>query len=116
MSHLGAAISGDTLDIKGSSLLVGYYQGESALEILDLKMMKVRDSINWNNLETGKKGHFHIYSSQFLNKEDGILAGSWRPNDLRLFGRKSEGRSLIIFRFALQSGSKCPEYGCRGFL
>lgn len=120
MSYFGAVVSGDTLDYKEGSLLVGYYQGENALEILDMKMMMLRETIGWDNLTSGNKGHFHIYSSQFLNKEDAVLAGSWRINDLRLFRKKEKGRSLIISKanpihWILTSRTWLPECFVRPF-
>ena len=57
--------------------------------------MREVNKIDWTKLETGKKGSFHIYTAQFLNGSRSILAGSWKPNDLRLYSYNSQGTEFI---------------------
>ena len=89
-------VSGDTLDIKGNTLLVGNYQGDKALQLFDLGMLKEKEFVPWLKSDTGKKGNCHIYTAQFANNEDAIVAGSWKSNDLRLYERNQEGKEIII--------------------
>lgn len=55
-SFMGPYVAGDTIDVHGSSLLVGSYRSHDPLEIYDTRNGEQVKSYNWNDSEENKGG------------------------------------------------------------
>lgn len=57
---LGANISGDSLDIKGDSILAGSYRNKDQLQVFSLSMQKLEQLIDWDVKE--RSDDIYVYS------------------------------------------------------
>lgn len=83
----GPQVSGETIDMKDDTILVGNYQGSSAIQLIDFKSFKEYSALKWNKPGTNTSSSFHLYSTMFSKADNdmSILAGSWKNNDLRFY-------------------------------
>lgn len=95
-------VSGDTLDFKSGTLLVGNYQGDCAFQLYDTKMCKEASRIPWQPVPSKSSASFHIYFSQFFKSpgDTDFIGGSYKSHQLRGYGleafKGSQGITEIL--------------------
>ncbi len=83
----GPHICGDSMDIRGSTLLTGSYSNKDVLQVWDIPTRKLRSTIPWQNTGTPGSEHGYLYSALF-NKGPSptyLAAGGAGPNEMRVF-------------------------------
>lgn len=88
-SIYGPSVSGDSLDIKGKTVLTGSWRSKDQLELWDFSSRKKITGINWEKGYNPERAM--VYSCQFSkNNDDSIVAGTSNLNEVKIFDRKND--------------------------
>ena len=96
---MGPYISGDTLDICGSSLLAGNYRSNDPIEIYDTETGEMKDYIAWDE-EDKKKGGMIMSCQYGFPKLETIIAGSSTSHEVKMFSRNDNSVLSTITGFS----------------
>ena len=95
----GPLICGDSLDIKGQSILTGSWRNHNQLQIWDIRNKKNAIDVLWENLDNSeeKNKRNHIYVSQFNKTSDRyIIAGTTGANEIRIFDKNENYQCMDV--------------------
>lgn len=103
----GPLICGDSLDVKGNSVLTGSWRNQNQLQVWDLRNKKISINIPWVNLSLEEKNkRNHIYACQFDKYNDRyIIAGTTGDNQIRIFDKNENYQCMDVI-----SGFEKPVY------
>ena len=85
----GPYVCGESIDVRGNSILVGSYRSDNYLNVYDLRTFERAESLAW-----GGQGGGFIYSSRWWQckdvKSDVLVAGSSNSNDIKVFKKRNQ--------------------------
>ncbi|CAI2373157.1 unnamed protein product [Moneuplotes crassus] len=100
---IGPYLSGDTLDVYKTQLLVGNYNTENPLEVYDLRKLERLKSIEWKT-EEGKEGGKVLGAMFSKSDADAIIACGSVGNEFKIFDSSTENVIASV------TGGKKPIY------
>ncbi len=112
----GPHICGDSIDVRGDTVLTGSYSNKDVLQLWSIKERKLIDTIRWESGDSAGYDHGYLYAAMFdrLSAQSKyIAAGGAGQNELRIFrsakehemvGKVCFGRTVTSVDFASGRG------------
>lgn len=79
----GPYVCGDSIDLKGDTLLTGSYSGDTQIQLWDIRTFKAIENISWD--ERSKNIETNIFSAKFHQSRDLLAIGSSNSNHFQIY-------------------------------